>query len=329
MRCRDCGRLNPNINKYCAQCGAVLASEVYEESEAIRYDPVAAREILKQAAALVESGNYQAAIEQCHRAIAADPLFPSAHNYLGTLYERVGEHDRAVQEYESAMELLSLRAPEATPKANGGHRASRVAVTAGFIAASTALVMLFVHLIATSSGPTRGSAIQAQTEPLTAPGLSPFSALKPEAGRPAGNDVPRRAPAPAGTVAPAPGAPANDATASTPGPASPSAPPRGAGSLANADSARELMAAGRWDDALRTLEILVEDASHVGTIDPALLFDRAQCHEALNRLDDARANYEAARRGYDEWLAAGDNPDAARRGLAACDRALQRLGAPR
>jgi len=328
MHCRDCGRLNPNFNKYCVLCGAVLASEVFEEAEAIRYDPVAAREILKQAAALVESGNYQGAIEQCHRAIAADPLFPSAHNYLGTLYERVGEHDRAVQEYESAMDLLSLRPADTPHKVNGGRRAARVAVTAGFIAASTALVMLFVHLLASPAGPSRGAAIQAQTEPLPGPGLSPFSNLKPEPapsrpGGPADSSA-----KPIGTPGPQSSAPAGDLTPVPVGAPAPSGPSTAAGMRVDSDTAREQMGAGRWDDALRTLNILIEDARARGAVSPDLLYDRAQCLDALNRSADARAEYDAARRGYEAWLTAGENVDAARHGLAACDHALRRLPAP-
>ncbi len=64
-----------------------------------------AKDLLKQAYAYEEAGDFEAALEACEAAIERDPLLAEAHNLWGILLEALGDPSAALAAYEKAVEL--------------------------------------------------------------------------------------------------------------------------------------------------------------------------------------------------------------------------------
>jgi tetratricopeptide (TPR) repeat protein len=112
-----------------------------------------ARRLLEEAFRLSEEGRVLAAIQTCQQAVATNPNSTSAHSLLGTLYERQGDRENAIREYEQVLTLSpgstverrrlnELMGVPAAREAAGGisPRTARLAVTGS--AAVVALVLI-------------------------------------------------------------------------------------------------------------------------------------------------------------------------------------------
>jgi tetratricopeptide (TPR) repeat protein len=114
------------------------------------------RRLLEDAFRLAEDGRLQSAIQACQQAIALNPTSSSAHSLLGTLYERVGDRDGAIREYEQVLtlspgstverrrlnELMGVAA--ATEPIAITPRTARMVFTGGFVVVALVLVAAII-----------------------------------------------------------------------------------------------------------------------------------------------------------------------------------------
>lgn len=175
MRCPKCGKENPAEARFCRSCGERLAADgggAY--APRILTPEERSRRLLEDAFRLSEEGKLQSAIHSCRQAIALNPTSTSAHSLLGTLFERVGDRDEAIREYEQVLtlspgstverrrlnELMGVAAaPErvlVTP------RTARMAVTGGFVVVALVLVGAIIF---TSQPPSRPAGQQGARGP--------------------------------------------------------------------------------------------------------------------------------------------------------------------
>ena len=166
VRCAKCGKENPDQARFCRFCGAPVTSG--GESEAYAPTRMTAEErsrrLLEQAFRLSEEGKLQPAVEACRQAISLNPMSTSAHSLLGTLYERTGDRDGAIREYEQVVTLSPgstverrrlnelMGVPAAPSPTVVSPRTERLAVTGGVV---VALVLVGAIIFATTqrSGP--------------------------------------------------------------------------------------------------------------------------------------------------------------------------------
>jgi len=106
VQCPKCGNDNPDQARFCRSCGERLIAEG-EGAFAPRVltPEERSRRLLEDGFRLAEEGRLQSAIQACQQAIALNPASSSAHSLLGTLYERVGDRDGAIREYEQVLTL--------------------------------------------------------------------------------------------------------------------------------------------------------------------------------------------------------------------------------
>ena len=164
MRCPKCGKESPEDARFCRACGERLVAAAAPEAEAAG-QPAAedqARRLLEEAFRLSEVGQLQQSIQACQRAITLNPTSTSAHSLLGTLFERVGDRDGAIREYEQVLTLSpgstaerrrlnELMGVPAAPEAVAvSPRTARLAVTGGFVA--VALVLAGAIVFTTQHG---------------------------------------------------------------------------------------------------------------------------------------------------------------------------------
>ncbi len=110
--CHHCGNAIGDGAKRCIHCGALLNGvNGHEPKESLPSEPanklpeVSPEDLLNQAMKLADEGAYDDAILICKRAVALKSDFVAAYAFLGELYERVGEHGKAIAAYEKALEL--------------------------------------------------------------------------------------------------------------------------------------------------------------------------------------------------------------------------------
>ena len=162
-RCPKCGQESPDQARFCRFCGNRLTAGV----EASAPDPGLTSEqrgqrLLEEAFRLSEQGRVLAAIQTCQQALAMNPNSTSAHSLLGTLYERQGDRDRAIREYEQVLTLSPastverrrlnelMGVPTAREPVLISPRVARLAIAGG----STLLALiLFAAFMTTRSGP--------------------------------------------------------------------------------------------------------------------------------------------------------------------------------
>jgi len=96
----------------CSHCGASLNGKANTESEknlpsepANKLPETSPEDLLAQAMKLADEGAYDDAILVCRRAIGLKEDFVAAYAFLGELYERVGEREKALAAYEKALSL--------------------------------------------------------------------------------------------------------------------------------------------------------------------------------------------------------------------------------
>jgi tetratricopeptide (TPR) repeat protein len=166
VRCPKCGKESPDQARFCRFCGESLtaggASEAYAPTRMSAEER--SRRLLEQAFRLSEEGKLQPAVEACRQAIALNPVSTSAHSLLGTLYERTGDREGAIREYEQVVTLSpgstverrrlnELMGVPAAPTATAvSPRTERLAVTGGVV---VALVLVGAIILATTQGPER------------------------------------------------------------------------------------------------------------------------------------------------------------------------------
>ena len=157
MRCPKCGNENPDQARFCRSCGErLIADGEGAFTPRVLTPDERSRRLLEDGFRLAEEGRLQSAIQACQQAIALNPTSTSAHSLLGTLYERVGDRDAAIREYEQVLtfspgstverrklnELMGVAtAPE---RVAVSPRTARMAVTGGFFVVALVLVAAIV-----------------------------------------------------------------------------------------------------------------------------------------------------------------------------------------
>jgi tetratricopeptide (TPR) repeat protein len=157
VRCPKCGNENPDQARFCRSCGERLIAEGEGAfAPRILTPDERSRRLLEDAFRLAEEGRLQSAIQACQQAIAMNPSSTSAHSLLGTLYERVGDRDGAIREYEQVLtlspgstverrrlnELMGVAA--AAEQAVITPRTARMAITGGFLVVALVLVAAII-----------------------------------------------------------------------------------------------------------------------------------------------------------------------------------------
>jgi hypothetical protein len=141
--------------------------------------------LLEEAFRLSEEGRILAAIQACEQALAVNPNSVSAHSLLGTLYERQGDRESAIREYEQVLTLSPestverrrlnelMGVPTARERLAISARTARLAITGAFV------VILFVLVGAILLSGQRGPAAprrQATVAPLRTEAVAPAPA---------------------------------------------------------------------------------------------------------------------------------------------------------
>lgn len=117
MFCGKCGTRNPELNKYCRECGAklpdrqnrILSEEQFADlrepqpPEVIDHNKVAV--LMDVAFSYHREGKIDQAIETCLQAVALNNESTSAHSLLALLYEEKGQFDEAVAHLRRVLEL--------------------------------------------------------------------------------------------------------------------------------------------------------------------------------------------------------------------------------
>lgn len=110
MYCTACGVRNTQDANFCKQCGHKLDKTspvaISEEDFAIPPGPDdRVEKLLVTAFQEYEAGDLDGAIQACSEALTIRPESTSAHSLMGTLYEKRGERDKAIAEYEKVLLL--------------------------------------------------------------------------------------------------------------------------------------------------------------------------------------------------------------------------------
>ncbi|MCS6860542.1 MAG: tetratricopeptide repeat protein [Abditibacteriales bacterium] len=114
MICNRCGNRSPLNSKFCRFCGSKLdepgATKPVPEEEFYVPQPTPGdhervQRLLDEAFAQSEKGEIGAAIYACKEALVIDPRSVPVRSLLGLLYERVGEKEKAIAEYERVLQL--------------------------------------------------------------------------------------------------------------------------------------------------------------------------------------------------------------------------------
>ncbi|MDE2127057.1 MAG: tetratricopeptide repeat protein [Armatimonadetes bacterium] len=105
MFCSACGKQNRRDAAYCKHCGAALDAPARANVSEDAFDqalPEAeqVQAVVDRAYRLSRTGDLPGAIEVCRAALRSLPANTSLHAFLGQLYERAGDRQRAIGEYE-------------------------------------------------------------------------------------------------------------------------------------------------------------------------------------------------------------------------------------
>jgi tetratricopeptide (TPR) repeat protein len=198
VRCSKCGTESPDEARFCRGCGQRLGEGASPGAQAptTRTAEERGSRLLEDAFRYSEEGRVLAAIEACQEAIALNPNSTSAHSLLGTLYERQGDRDRAIREYEQVLALSPGSTAErrrlnelmGVPSAHEGievsPRTARLAVTGGFVV--VALVLVGAILLTTQQTPRLPQAQRERARPpmvATGPPPAEPATMVPAPGR--------------------------------------------------------------------------------------------------------------------------------------------------
>jgi len=108
--CPKCQVRNPDANRFCSNCGEPLQAGTRPVAPGPGVDQGKSTRLLDLAFQLSDEGRLADAIQVCQQAVIANPASTSAHSFLGILYERAGQREQAIREYEHALAL----SPEST-----------------------------------------------------------------------------------------------------------------------------------------------------------------------------------------------------------------------
>lgn len=100
MICKNCGTNNEEGSKYCRECGTKLSGKTLTADDHLRIG-----ELIYSAYKLSEAGKLDDAILACQGALAINDDNASAHSLLGSLYEKRGDINLAIAEYERVVAL--------------------------------------------------------------------------------------------------------------------------------------------------------------------------------------------------------------------------------
>ena len=111
--CNDCGTRNSVDSKYCKECGSKVNDGyrtmmlTVEDLAAVEDDQGQQRltRLLDMAFWHNEAGHTDAAIRASEAALKIHPLCTTAHSLLGTLYEKKGDDQKAVEHFEEVVRL--------------------------------------------------------------------------------------------------------------------------------------------------------------------------------------------------------------------------------
>jgi tetratricopeptide (TPR) repeat protein len=181
VRCPRCGTDSPDQSRFCRACGEALAGRAAGAAAQAPPAEERARRLLEEAFRLSEEGRLLAAIQTCQQAVAINPNSTSAHSLLGTLYERQGDRDGAIREYEQVLTLSpgstverrrlnELMGVPASREAVAGisPRTARLAVTGSAAVVAVVLIGAIVMTLQQPPRPERPAAQNAPTGPAVA-----------------------------------------------------------------------------------------------------------------------------------------------------------------
>jgi len=110
-RCNRCGVESPEGARFCVACGGTLQEEAAPappprpEAGPSPEDLAAADRLLTEAFALSDQGRLTEAVRVAQQVLSHNPNSTTAHSLLGTLYERLGNRDAAIREYQAVLTL--------------------------------------------------------------------------------------------------------------------------------------------------------------------------------------------------------------------------------
>ena len=218
-RCGRCGAESPEGAGFCVICGQAFAESAPEqppaaplpaEAEPVTDDLSRSDRILTEAFALSDQGRLTEAVRLAQQALSYNPNSTTAHSLLGTIYERLGNRDAAIREYQTVLslspastadrqrlnELLGMpAAPEPTPteprKLPRVSRRPELLYLVGFTALAIVVIAAILILLrkSSASGPSEVRAaltppaaterdprlptvVAAATTPLPVPGVA-------------------------------------------------------------------------------------------------------------------------------------------------------------
>jgi tetratricopeptide (TPR) repeat protein len=342
MKCPRCGADNQDADRFCAKCGALLASE-----QASSYDPKQAAELVETALQLSDEGKLDDAIRTAEQAVACNPRSTSAHSILGILLYRRGETERAIAEYRIVLSLSPASSADRTRLEEilgvGRKPAGRrwwIAL-AGALLVLVALLVTVVVFVSRPGARQRPTATVArapgpganETGPMIAPPLPPAPSLGPSAPAPAGPSAAAAAPPGGGPTVVRAQPPTTMSAAPTlppvqPGITLPTIPgteggPSSAQPVSAAErEARQYFLRGDYESAIasyqRTLQELPGAPARVHQ-DLALAYMRA------GRAAEALAEFRTAADSYRDQISQGRDVPGAQLGLGVCEEAIQLL----
>ena len=117
MYCVECGTRNPDDAKFCKHCGRRMEPPEVERAgdehpaspapapEPVRDPETRYKELLALAFRHYDNGEYDTAIIACNGALELRPDSTDVHALLSTVYERLGDREKAIAERERVLEL--------------------------------------------------------------------------------------------------------------------------------------------------------------------------------------------------------------------------------
>src|SRR5437764_2497598 len=110
MFCTECGTKNTADANFCKKCGHKMdkhPAPPISEEDMVRLAPT--DEKLSRMMVLAfernEAGDVDGAISDCREALEFAPDSTSAHSLMGMLYEKKGDREKAIAEFEKVLEL--------------------------------------------------------------------------------------------------------------------------------------------------------------------------------------------------------------------------------
>ncbi len=225
-RCFRCGADSPEGARYCVACGQGLEARELEPISLSRTgippspeDLAAADRLLPEAFSLSDGGRLTEAVRVAQQALSHNPNSTTAHSLLGTLYERLGNRDAAIREYQAVLslspgstadrqrlnELLGLpAAPEVVgiplPRLAKRREMPYVGIAGGFSAFIILIIIAIVALLRQSPRPGEpagaGEPVGAASPYRAASAAAPPAPSAPTSGLPSLPSLPAPAPPP-------------------------------------------------------------------------------------------------------------------------------------